>query len=61
MLHYYGDSLALELGYSAMEYLWMYAKEEIALVPFFDLRENRKRYVKFEKLVGQWVFVDIID
>lgn len=64
MLHYYGDQLAMELGEAAKFYVQLYAKEgqPICKVPFKDLERNGKvRYVKFELLAGQWVFVDLTD
>jgi uncharacterized protein YkuJ len=63
MLHYYGNKLAMELGQAAKTYIPLYEKkgEEICKVAFFDLEKKRKRFVKFQKLEGQWVFVDLVD
>ena len=63
MLHYTGDITALQLGQRAKEYLWMYGKQgsEFAYVPFMDLEKGRKRFVKFQWLADQWVFVDLVD
>lgn len=64
MLHYSGDLMALELGKAAREpYIRLYHTPgmPVAFVPFFDLDKGRKRYVKYEWLAGQWVFVDVVD
>ncbi len=63
MLHYSGDMLALELGREARKQIWLYEKKgaTVVHVPFFCLEKQRKRFVKFEKLADQWVFVDIVD
>lgn len=64
MLHYYGDRLAMELGQAAKFYIQFYEKkgQNICKVPFKDLERNGKvRFVKFELLAGQWVFVDLVD
>jgi hypothetical protein len=63
MLHYYGDRLAMELGQAAKFYINLYEKkgQPICKVPFIDLETGMKRFVKFEWLAGQWVFVDLTD
>lgn len=63
MLHYSGDQLALELGEAAKFYIQLYERkgESICKVAFFDIEKGRKRFVKFELLAGQWVFVDLVD
>lgn len=63
MLHYYGSTLAMELGQAAKSYIHLYQvkDEEVCRVAFFDLEKNKKRYVKFELLAGQWCFVDLVD
>jgi len=64
MLHFRGDELALELGEAAKFYIQLYEKKGLPIckVPFKDLEKNGKtRYVKFEKLADQWVFVDLVD
>lgn len=63
MLHYAGDLTAFDLGQKAKEYLWMYAKpgKEFAYVPFMDVEKGKKRFVKFQTLNDQWVFVDLVN
>jgi hypothetical protein len=64
MLHYYGDQTAMELGEAAKFYIQLYEKKGVPVckVPFKDLEMNGKtRYVKFEKMAEQWVFVDLVD
>lgn len=63
MLHYLGDQLALELGDAAKKYIPLYSKkgEEICKVAFFDLQKKKKRFVKFQLLMENWVFVDLVD
>lgn len=64
MLHYRGDELAMDLGNAARFYIQLYEKkgENVCKVPFKDLSMNGKvRYVKFEKIVDQWVFTDLVD
>lgn len=55
--------MALELGQRAKGYLSIYAKAgaEFAFVPFRDLEKGKKRWVKFQWLAGQWVYVDLVD
>jgi len=63
MLHYLGDIEAHELGYQAKSYIFMYEKDgqDVCLVPYRDLEKRKKRFVKFEKMLSQWVFVDLVD
>jgi hypothetical protein len=64
VLHYYGDITAMALGHQAKLYFSMYEKPgaDVVLIPFKDLtKKGRKRYVKFEKMAGQFVFVDLVD
>ncbi len=65
MLHYGGNITAMELAMLAKGYIWMYLKagESVVLVPYVDLVEGRKRFVRFEKIAGvsDWVFVDLVD
>jgi hypothetical protein len=63
MLHYYGNILALELGEAAKAGIQWYHKagQSVCLVPFIDLESGMKRFVKFEFMAGQWMFVDITD
>lgn len=63
MIHYAGDIEAFELGERAKEYIPLYERsgEDVCLVAYKDLVRGRKRYVKFERLNDQWVFVDLVD
>jgi hypothetical protein len=63
MLHYAGDIEAHELGESAKSYLQLYARadDQTVYIPYQDLVKKRKRFIKFEKLNDQWVFVDLVD
>jgi len=63
MLHYAGTIEALELGEAAKGFIFLYAKkgESACDVPFKDLVHNRVRYVQFQLLNDQWLFIDLVD
>jgi hypothetical protein len=63
MLHYAGDIEAHELGEKGKFYLQLYARagEPFAYVPFKDLERGRKRYIKYEWMLDQWVYVDLVE
>jgi hypothetical protein len=63
MLHYSGDEMALELGAAGKKLIPLYAMKgaEFCLVPFMDVDERRKRFIKYQQVDGQWLFVDLVD
>lgn len=63
MLHYEGDITAMELGREGLHYLWCYRKEgsNTAYVPYMDLVRGKKRFIKYGYLLGQWVFLDLVN
>ena len=62
-LHRRGKIEEEQLQQAARAYLWIYAKNGTALVPFKDVAAGKIRYVKFTQLPGVegWVFTDLVD
>ncbi|GAA4328518.1 hypothetical protein [Flaviaesturariibacter amylovorans] len=63
MIHFWGSLMAMGLGEKARERIWLYERpgQEFCLVPFWDMEKGRKRFVKFQRMLDQWVFVDLVD
>lgn len=63
MLHYAGDVEAFELGEKGKGQIWMYEKtgQDVCKVPYRDLECGRERFIMYQKLNDQWVFVDLVD